>query len=176
MMLGSWRSASRRYSGDSKAASIAGCHLAVRRSKIPVEAAAETLTVMVFPGISNLALFAAQSQDYFGRNGLTVTLRNTVSSKELRDGLAQGSHQIAHAGVDNAVAMVDVENADAVVVVGGHGGFNRLDVQPEISSYADLRGKTLGVDSPNTAFALVLYKMLQVQGVARGEYSVALSR
>jgi hypothetical protein len=30
-------------------------------------------------------------------------------------------------------------------------------VRPEIKSYADIRGKTVVVDAPNTAFALILY-------------------
>jgi hypothetical protein len=31
-----------------------------------------------------------------------------------------------------------------------------------------MRGKTLAVDSPVTAFALLMYKMLEVKGLKRG--------
>jgi ABC-type nitrate/sulfonate/bicarbonate transport system substrate-binding protein len=61
---------------------------------------------------------------------------------------------------------------DAVIVMGGDSGMNSLFVQPEIQSYADLRGKTVIVDAPNTAYALVLYKMLGLNGLDRGAYSV----
>jgi ABC-type nitrate/sulfonate/bicarbonate transport system substrate-binding protein len=45
-------------------------------------------------------------------------------------------------------------------------------VQPEIKSYEDLRGKTVAVDAPNTAYALVLYKMLDLKGIKKSEYEV----
>jgi ABC-type nitrate/sulfonate/bicarbonate transport system substrate-binding protein len=56
--------------------------------------------------------------------------------------------------------------------MGGNHGLNSLFVQPEIKSYDDLRGKTMAVDSPSTAFALLLYKMLAVKGIKRGDYEV----
>ena len=57
------------------------------------------------------------------------------------------------------------------VVIGGDGGLNQLFVQPEIKSIKDLKGKTLAVDAPHTAFALLLYKMLKESGVKQGEYT-----
>jgi ABC-type nitrate/sulfonate/bicarbonate transport system substrate-binding protein len=90
----------------------------------------------------------------------------------LRTGLAEGRHQIAHAGVDNAVAMADISRIDVAVFIGGHGGFGQLLVQPEISALRDLRGRTVVVDAPNTAYALVLYKILQDHGLKRGDYTV----
>jgi ABC-type nitrate/sulfonate/bicarbonate transport system substrate-binding protein len=130
------------------------------------------LKVIVFPGLSNLAQFAAQSQGYYKKRGLDVELINTPNSNELREGLAAGRYQIAHGGVDNAVSQVEVNKVDLFIFMGGNNGMNDLFVQPEIKSYADLRGKTLAVDAPDTAFALLMYKMLAVNGVKRGEYQV----
>src|SRR5919198_873592 len=79
---------------------------------------------------------------------------------------------LAQAGVDNALALVDVAKADVVIVSGGSTGLNELVVRPEIKSYADIRGKRVVVDAPNTAFALILYKMLDLNGIKRGEYEV----
>jgi ABC-type nitrate/sulfonate/bicarbonate transport system substrate-binding protein len=136
-------------------------------------AAAQTkLTVMVFQGIQNVPLQAAQQQGYFAKRNLEVDLKIAPNSDELRNGLAEGRYQIVHAGVDNAIALADVAKKDIAIVIGGDSGLNRLIVQPEITSYADLRGKTVAVDSPNTAFAFVLYKMLDMNGVKRGEYEV----
>ena len=90
----------------------------------------------------------------------------------LRNGLAKGDHQIAHAAVDNAVAMVELAKADVAIVTGGDNGFNHVFVQPEINAYADLRGKTVVVDAPNTAFALLLYKALKDAGLNNGDYTV----
>jgi ABC-type nitrate/sulfonate/bicarbonate transport system substrate-binding protein len=136
-------------------------------------AAAQTkLKVMVFPGLSNLAIFAAQQKELFAKQGLAIELLNTPNSDVLRDGLAKGDHQIAHAAVDNAVAMVELAKADVIIVTGGDNGFNRIFVQPEINSYADLRGKAVVVDAPNTAYALLLYKVLKDHGLNKGDYTV----
>jgi ABC-type nitrate/sulfonate/bicarbonate transport system substrate-binding protein len=119
------------------------------------------LKVMVFPGLSNVPIFAAQHKNLFAKHGLAIELLNTPNSDVLRNGLAKGDHQIAHAAVDNAVAMVELAKADVAIVTGGDNGFNRVFVQPEINAYAQLRGKTVVVDAPNTAYALLLYKVLK---------------
>ncbi len=127
------------------------------------------LRVKVFPGFQNLPFFAAQAQSTFARHGLTVDLQFTQTSGELRGGLARGDLEIAHAGVDNAVAMVETAGADVVVVMGGDTGMNELFVQPSIGAVSDLRGKTVIVDAPNTAYALVLRTMLLVNGLRVGQ-------
>jgi ABC-type nitrate/sulfonate/bicarbonate transport system substrate-binding protein len=128
--------------------------------------------VMVFPGLSNFSIFAAQHKNLFAKHGLAVELLNTPNSEVLRNGLAKGDHQIVHGGVDNAVAMVELAKADVAIVTGGDNGYNRIFAQPEINSYADLRGKTVVVDAPNTAFALLLYKVLKDNGLNKGDYKV----
>ena len=130
------------------------------------------LKVVVFPGMSNLMQFAAQSQGFFAKRGLAVELINTPNSTELRNGIAEGRYHIAHAAVDNAVAQVETAKVDLFVFMGGNNGNNSLYVRPEINSYDDLRGKTLVVDAPNTAFALLAYKMLQEKGLKKEDYKV----
>ena len=134
--------------------------------------AADQVTVMVFRGITNLPIFAAQAKGFYAKRNIAVDLQFTPNSTVQRQGLADGKFQIIHTAIDNAVALVETANVDAVVVLGGNNGFNHLIVQPEIKSYADLRGKTLLVDSPRTAFALVLYEMLKLNGLNKGDYEV----
>jgi ABC-type nitrate/sulfonate/bicarbonate transport system substrate-binding protein len=136
-------------------------------------AAAQTqLKVMVFPGIQNLPFFVAEEKGFFAKRGLAVEVLFAPNSTELRDGLAQNRHQIAHAGSDNAVALAELGKADVAIVMGGDNGWNRLFVQPEISSLAELRSKTVIVDAPNTSYALLLYKMLAMAGLKKGDYEV----
>jgi ABC-type nitrate/sulfonate/bicarbonate transport system substrate-binding protein len=128
-----------------------------------------SLRVRVFPGVQNLPLFAGLARGLFEKHGVRVDLQFTPNSQALRDGLAAGAFEIAHAAVDNAVAMVETAGADVVIVLGGDGSMNQLFVQPEIGAVADLRGKTVIVDAPNTAYALQLRKMLLVHGLRAGE-------
>lgn len=130
------------------------------------------LRVSIFPDAQNLALFIAEDQGFFKKHGLDIEIAFTPNSFALREGLANGSHQIVHAAVDNAVAMIDVAKADAVIVSGGGNGATELMVRPEINSIADLRGKTGVVDATNTAYALIMYKMLAMKGLKRAEYNV----
>src|SRR4029077_13975242 len=83
-----------------------------------------------------------------------------------------GRYQIAHSAVDNAFALKDKANVDIAVVLGGEDSFNRLIVQPEITSLADIKGKTVIVDAVNTAYAFQLYEMLRQKGLNKGDYEV----
>jgi ABC-type nitrate/sulfonate/bicarbonate transport system substrate-binding protein len=158
--------------GTLRKLAIATAAIGALMAMTQVSAAQTKLRVIVFPGLSNLAQFAALSQGYYKKRGLDVELINTPNSTELRNGLAAGRYDVAHGGVDNAVAQVENDKTDLFVFMGGNTGLNSLYVQPEIKSYADLRGKTMAVDSPNTAFAIILYKMLEVKGLKRSDYKV----
>jgi ABC-type nitrate/sulfonate/bicarbonate transport system substrate-binding protein len=130
------------------------------------------LKVMTFAGMTNFPIFAAQHKGLFAKHGIAIELLYTPNSRTQREGLAKGDHQIIQTAADNPVAMVEIAKADAVIVTGGDHGFNQIIVQPEINSLAELRGKTVVVDAPNTAFAFLLYKALKDNGLNKGDYAV----
>jgi ABC-type nitrate/sulfonate/bicarbonate transport system substrate-binding protein len=137
-------------------------------------ASAQTaLKVKMFPGAQSLPALAAVSEGVFARHGLKVEILFTANSQEQRDGLAAGEFQIAQAAVDNAVAMVELAKHDVVIVTGGDSSMNEFFVQPEINSFAELKGHTLLVDAPNTAYALQLKKILLMNGLREGaDYTI----
>ena len=126
----------------------------------------------VFPGAQALPLIAGVQQGIFERHGIKLDLLFTASSQELRDGLASGEFQIAHSAVDNAVAMVEMAKHDVVIVTGGDSSMNEFFVQPEVKSIADLKGRTVIVDAPNTAYALQAKKILRMNGVQDSDYTL----
>jgi len=132
----------------------------------------ERLRVNVFRGPQHLALYVAQAKGLFAQRGLAVEIAFTPTAKAQREALAEGSVEIAQSAVDNAVAMVEAMNKDVIIVAGGGNGMLSLYVRPEIKSYDDIRGKSVVVDSPDTAYALVLYKMLDLKGLKRSDYGV----
>jgi ABC-type nitrate/sulfonate/bicarbonate transport system substrate-binding protein len=146
------------------AASLAAPALA--RAQAPAR-----LRVIVFAGLANLPLFAALHTGALARRGIEVEITNTPNSGELRNGLAAGRYDIAHGGVDNAVAMFE-GGARIGILLGGDSAFNSLFAKPGIERIADLRGRTLIVDAPDTAYALVAYRMLDMAGLPRGSYEV----
>src|SRR5262249_479699 len=153
-----------------RVATIALLLLLVQSS--PAHAAETRLRVNVFANPQNVALYAARDKGFFARRGLAVEVQFTPNSRAQRTGLVHGAFEIAQAAVDNAVALVEVEKADVIIVAGGSDGLNELMVRPEIGSYADIRGRAVVVDQPDTAYAFLLYKMLAVQGLHKGDYRV----
>ena len=116
-----------------------------------------------------LQVTVAQMHGTFARYGVDVQLDNKPNSDQLRAALAAGDADVAYAAVDNAVALVELAGADVIIVMGGEGSQNELIAQPNIKSIQDLRGKTLIVDAPNTAYALQMKKILLLRGMQAGK-------
>jgi len=135
--------------------------------------AAGTLKVIVFPGGFNLPLWTAIDRKFFKSYGIEIEPHYTTSSVEQLSGLILGRWEIALTGFDNIVAYQEGQGEakiditpDLFAFMGGDSAFLRLVVQPDIASYADLKGKTLSVDALTTGFAFVLRKMLAVNGLS----------
>ena len=124
-----------------------------------------TIRIIAIPGIP-LPVAIAKMNGTFAKYGVEVQAKAAPSSDALRAALASGKADIAHAAVDNAVAMD--ETADVVIVMGGEASLNELIAQPGIHSLTELRGKTLIVDAVNTAYALQLKKILLADGLQSG--------
>jgi len=134
---------------------------------------AALLRVNTFPNAKAMALHSGIANGIFEKRGLKIDLHLTPNSRSQREGLAAGKFDIVHAAVDNALAMIEVAKQDVVIVTGGDSGMNEFFVQPEIKSFADLRGRTLVVDAPDTAYALQAKKILLQHGLKEGaDYTV----
>ena len=116
-----------------------------------------------------LQVTVAETHGLFAKYGVAVETENSANSEELRTKLSAGKGDLAYLAVDNAVAMVELAHKDVVIVMGGEGSQNELFAQPEIKSIQDLRGKTLIVDAPNTAYALQMKKILLLNGLQAGK-------
>ncbi|MBI4257473.1 MAG: ABC transporter substrate-binding protein [Thaumarchaeota archaeon] len=137
-----------------------------------------SLRVIVFKGASCLPLFVADEQGYFKRQRLDVGIIYTASSTEQMQGLLMGRWDIASTAADNVIAWSMGQGADGkehpeiIIVMGGDKGALYLYVSPSIEGISDLRGRVLGVDSPQTGFALVLMKILASNGLSRSDYQL----
>jgi len=134
------------------------------RTSVPQNPPPQVLRVICLPA-RPLALAVAHDQGLLSKYGIDVETHVAANSDELRTGLAEGKFEIAHAAVDNAVAMIEKSGSDVIVVMGGEGSTNELFAQPDIHSIEELRGHTVIVDAPNTAYAIQLKKILLLQGL-----------
>ncbi len=55
-------------------------------------------------------------------------------------------------------------------MIGGDDSFNRFFVQPDIATFADLKGKAVLVDALDTAYAFQVYEVLKRNGLGKGDY------
>jgi len=165
----------RRHVAAAGALLATGCasHVPLTSAPAPAPVMAK-LRVKVFPGSQNLALFTALRKGFFNKHGLEVDLLYTQNSVELRDDVARGAVQIAHSAIDNAVAMKDVAGHDIVIFLGGDNSMNEFFVQSDIANIQQLRGRTLAVDAPNTAYALQAKMILLKAGIKPNEYQLKL--
>ncbi|MGZ3352312.1 MAG: ABC transporter substrate-binding protein [Xanthobacteraceae bacterium] len=131
------------------------------------------LRVNAFPQAKTLPLHAGIAKGIFERRGFKIELQLTQNSRSQRDGLAAGTSDVVHSAVDNALAMIEIGKHDVVIVTGGDSGMNEFFVQAQVKSFADMRGRTLVVDAPDTAYALQAKKILAQNGLKDGtDYKV----
>jgi ABC-type nitrate/sulfonate/bicarbonate transport system substrate-binding protein len=116
-----------------------------------------------------LPVVIAESRGILAKYGIEVEFLVRPSSESLRSDLAAGKGDVAFLAVDNDVALVDSAGVDVVIVMGAESSENEIIAQPGTKSVADLRGHTLLVDATNTAYALELKKVLQMNGMQPGK-------
>ena len=130
------------------------------------------LRVNVFAGATNLPLLTAINKGFMAERRLTIEIQNTPDSDQQRAGLAAGRFEIALAAIDNALAMVEAAKQDVIIVSGGDASMNEFMARG-ITSVAEMRGKVLAVDAPNTAYGLAAKKILKNAGLIEGrDYTV----
>jgi ABC-type nitrate/sulfonate/bicarbonate transport system substrate-binding protein len=135
------------------------------------------LRVISFPGGANLPLWVAEDKGLFAHEHLAVKVSPAPNSVELVQSLINHDEDIAIAAFDNVVAYQEGQGEvelparpDFFAFMSFSRGTVRLVVNPDIKTYDDLRGKTLGVDAVATGYSLVLQKLLQLGGLKAGDY------
>jgi len=137
------------------------------------------VTVNVFPGGFNWAIYVAQERGLFENNGIRVKVQATPGSVAQMTGLSEGKFDIAMTAVDNIVAYVEGQGEAPIgpqpeffAFMGSDTGFLSLVTAPDVKAIADLKGRTLSVDALTTGYAFVLLDILLRNGLHDGDYSV----
>jgi len=107
------------------------------------------------------ALAVGRAKGFFAADGLDVDVIVTPNSTDQMRGLGKNSWQIVATAFDNVLGWSGREGAEIVAIARiSEGGTLPVYVRPEIKTWDDLRGKALAVDAVDTAFALVLRRVL----------------
>lgn len=121
------------------------------------------------------ALAAGRANGIFAAAGLEVEVMVTPNSTEQMRGLSRGSWQIVSTAFDNVLGWSGREGAELKALVQvSTGNILPVYVRAEIRGWDDLRGKPLAVDAVDTAYALVLRRVLRAHGLEmeRGDYTL----
>jgi ABC-type nitrate/sulfonate/bicarbonate transport system substrate-binding protein len=121
------------------------------------------------------ALAVGQAKGMFAAAGLQVDVMVTPNSTDQMRGLGKGSWQIVSTAFDNVLGWSGREGAEIVAIAQVAQGITLpVYVRPEIETWQDLRGKPLAVDAVDTAYALVLRRVLLAHGLemGRGDYTL----
>jgi ABC-type nitrate/sulfonate/bicarbonate transport system substrate-binding protein len=134
---------------------------------------ADHLLVNVFN--EDAALIVGRANGQFSANGLDVEVMITPNSTDQMRGLGKGTWQIVSTAFDNVLGWSGREGTEIVAVAQVSQGITLpVYVRPEIKHWNDLRGKKLAVDAVDTAYALVLRRIILEHGLdlERGDYEL----
>jgi ABC-type nitrate/sulfonate/bicarbonate transport system substrate-binding protein len=121
------------------------------------------------------ATAAARARGLFAGEGLEIDITQTPNSTAQMRGLSKEEFQLASTAFDNVLAWSGREGAEIVAVAQiSDRTVLPVFVRPEIKSWSDLKGKKLAADAVDTAFALVLRRILLEHGLDlnRGDYEL----
>ena len=135
------------------------------------------LNLIIFPGGLSWPVFVAEDKGFFEKEHLAVKVTETPGSVFQIKGIMAGDFDIAMTPFDNVVAYQEGQGettfdppTDLFAFMGGISSTLRLIVRPEITSFADLKDKTLGVDALSTGYSLLMYRLLDHNNLPTGSY------
>ena len=137
------------------------------------------VSVSVFPGGFNWALYVGDDKGIFARHGIEITLIDTPNSVSQMTGFANEKFEVAMTAVDNIVAYVEGQGEAPIgpqpefcAVMGSDNGFLSVVTRPDIARIEDFAGRMLSVDAMTTGYAFVLYDILQRHGLSFKDYEL----
>lgn len=121
------------------------------------------------------ATATARAEGFFAAEGIEVDITLTPNSTDQMRGLSQGKFDIVSTAFDNVLAWSGREGAEIVAIAQiSDKTVLPVFVRPEIKNWSDLKGKKLAADAVDTAFALVLRRVLLANGLdmTKGDYEL----
>jgi NitT/TauT family transport system substrate-binding protein len=136
----------------------------------PARAKVEYMAII--PIVNYWHHYVAQAMGFFDSQHLDVEISYGENSSRVTQALASGSVDLAGPSPDSVINAAEQGGSNLVILAGD---INKiaytLIVGRDIRSYADLRGKTLAVPGLQEGSAVVLKRMLAVNGLRDDDYS-----
>ena len=122
--------------------------------------------------ISQLGLYIAQRRGFFDKENLNVETVGLPGVKFQIEALDKGTVDVSHTATPYLVQAV-LNGSDSVAIVGGLANpVFAILAKPGIKSYADLKGKMMGLSLPVDTITIGTEKLLRKNGLNKGDYGV----
>lgn len=142
-----------------------------------LHAQADTCNIQYGAFTRSVAFIEAQSRGFFAQYGLNVCYNQVSSSTQQFDSLLSGQYDIVSTTADNVINRY-VNSQLPVQIVAGIDQGAGLDLIANtangIHSIADLKGKPIAVDAPDSGYVFALEKILAANGLflSNNDYSL----
>ncbi|HEY2989404.1 MAG TPA: ABC transporter substrate-binding protein [Candidatus Binatia bacterium] len=123
--------------------------------------------------VSALPFYTAQRQGFFAREGLNVEMIPVEGGADnMVKALDRGAVEVARTATPYLIQAA-LKGSDAVAIAGETATpIYSLMVKPEIKSFADLKGKTVGLSLAVDTISISMRKLLAVNGLREPDYRV----
>jgi ABC-type nitrate/sulfonate/bicarbonate transport system substrate-binding protein len=128
---------------------------------------------MITPVVNYWQIFVARDKGFFDQQSLQVEISMTETTSRAVQGLVSGSYDVGGVTADSAIHANEKGNGDLAMVAGelNRAAYN-LVTSKDVRSFADLRGKTLGVSDLNDGSTVLLRRMLASNGLQPSDYDI----
>ncbi len=122
--------------------------------------------------ISQLGLAIAQKRGFLAKEGIELQIVPLPGVRFQVEALDKGTVDVSHTATPYLVQNV-LKGSDNVAIVGGLANpVFAILAKPEIKSYADLKGRTMGLSLPIDTITIGTEKLLRRNGLQKGDYGV----
>ncbi len=123
--------------------------------------------------VGTLYLFIAERKGFFAREGIAIeSVLIPGGTDKMVAALDAGRVDIAHSSTPYLISAV-LKGSDSVAIAGEvRNPVYTLIVRPEIASFADLKGKTIGLSVGADTISITMRKLLAKHGLGNGDYQV----
>ncbi len=137
------------------------------------------LMVAAVPGEGAAGLYIAQEKGLFGKQGLHVTIQTVTSSSTVIPAMLHGSVDVASGQYTSYITAAAAGIAKMRILAAGYslGPHVQEVIVPAhsgIRTLADLKGKTIAVNAPNSETTDLLYTALSSYGVSPSQVHLAV--
>ena len=121
------------------------------------------------------AAYLAMEKGFFAASGVAPEYIPVQTSAGVFQQLAAGSLDLGSGGFPDPIRAIDKGGAMSIFRIEGQVAPYELMVKPNIKTYADLRGKTVMIDTPKGNTRLYLERMITPHGLKYGDFDLVFA-